>query len=361
MFKRVLCYVDRIFNKTVILKIIAFLTILALLMVTVDVWGAWFNVAKSIMLPFIIGFVLAYVINPLVIFLERKGIPKNFTIIVFWIILIIVFALLLIYLLPVIYGKITDFIASMINGVQWVSDKIVDYGEFENLDLVDNITNTLVGMLQSYNKWVPGIVSSIPGFMNSFLNIITNTLFSVIIAIYMLFDFDKIKQGICKFLDLFSVQNRKYMHVIDEDVGVYLKSLLILMVIKFFEYSLLYILIGHQDWMIVAILTSIGLWIPYLGGTIANVIGILTALSLSPIRIICLLIGICVLSNVDAYVIQPLVHEKRSSLGPLVTLFSVFAGGVIYGAIGVMISVPLAIAIKSIHQVYVEEDKNLST
>lgn len=65
-----------------------------------------------------------------------------------------------------------------------------------------------------------------------------------------------------------------------------------------------------------------------------------------------LIIGIMILSNVDAYVISPLVHEKRSAMGPLITLFAVFAGGVIMGAVGIMVSVPAAIAIKTAIEVY---------
>ena len=45
-------------------------------------------------------------------------------------------------------------------------------------------------------------------------------------------------------------------------------------------WSILYLLIGHRDWMIIAILYSIGLIIPYLGGTLAKTIGILTSLTL---------------------------------------------------------------------------------
>ena len=69
-------------------------------------------------------------------------------------------------------------------------------------------------------------------------------------------------------------------------------------------------------------------------------------------NLIALIIGILVLSNVDNYVISPIVHEKRSSLGPLLTIFVIFAGGVIYGPIGIMISVPVTIIVKTGLEVY---------
>lgn len=355
MFRRFLKRMDEKINIQLLGKLVLFLLIVYLLKVTSSVWGNWISVFKSIITPFFMGFLVAYIVHPLIAWLEKKGISKNISIIAFWVLIIVLFVLLLLVLMPLLYDKISGFIANLIAGVQWISDKIITYGEFENFDLVDTITKSITNFLGAYEDWVPNIVGSLPGFMNMFLNVITNTLFTIIIAIYMLFDFDRIKRGIRKFCMIFYTHADAYLVKIDEDVSVYLKSLLILMAIKFCEYSLFYFLIGHEDWMIIGFLTSLGLLVPYLGGTIANGIGILTALSLSPVRMFFLIAGICVLSNVDAYVISPLVHEKRSALGPLITLFAVFAGGVLYGALGIMFSVPVAIAIKAICEVYADD------
>lgn len=355
MFRRFLKRLDDHINLPLLGKIVLVLLSVYLLNATSSVWGNWISTLKSILTPFVIGFLVAYIVHPLIACLEKKGISKNISIIAFWVLIIVMFVLLCLVLMPMLYDKLAGFIGNLIGGVQWISDKIITYGEFENFDLVDTITTTITNFLSTYEDWLPNIVSSLPGFMNTFLNVVTNMLFTIIIAIYMLFDFDHIKRCIRKFCKIFYNEVDPYLERIDEDVSVYLKSLLILMIIKFCEYSLFYYLIGHEDWMIIGFLTSLGLLVPYLGGTLANGIGILTALSLSPVRIFFLIAGICVLSNVDAYVISPLIHEKRSSLGPLVTLFAVFAGGVVYGAIGIMFSVPLAIAIKAVCDVYVSD------
>lgn len=355
MFRRFLSRIDAQFTVQRLLKVIAVLSILYLLKATSNVWGNWISLFISIVQPFVLGFLLAFIIHPLIEWLEKKGISKNISIITFWILVIVLFVLLCVVIMPVLYDKITGFIGNLITGVEWIGAKIVQYGEMENFDLVENITGTITNYLSAYETWMPKIMSSIPGFMNSFLNVITNTLFTIIIAIYMLFDFQRIKNMIFYFFSLFHSKAGQYLYKIDEDVSVYIKSLLILMVIKFCEYSLFYYLIGHEDWIIIGFLSALGLLVPYLGGTLANAIGILTALTLSPMRIFFLIAGICVLSNVDAYLISPMIHEKRSSLGPLVTLLAVFAGGVLYGAVGIMFSVPVAIAIKAMCDVYKED------
>lgn len=361
MIRKFIIKIDEKITLTVLLKAIAILGILLLLKMTETVWGSWVSTLISILEPFVIGFVLAYIISPLIEYLQQKGVPKNLSIIVFWIVVIILVIMLFLVLLPMIYDKIVSFLGSLVEGVRWISANLNNMIDpKEKITLIDNVTSTIVKSLQSYDSWLPGIMSSLPGFMNSFLNVLTTTLFSIIIAIYMLFDFDKIKRGIKKAFAMIFKHSDKYISEINSEVTVYLQSLLILMLIKFVEYSIFYLLIGHQDWLIVALLTSIGLIVPYLGGTIANMIGILTALSLDPIRIFFLLLGIVVLSNVDAYVISPMVHEKRSSLGPLLTLFAVFAGGVVYGALGIMVSVPIAIAVKAAMRVYNDDPSHES-
>lgn len=352
MFKRLLKKFDERCSIYMMMKVIAFLLIIFLLMMTQRVWGNWISIMRAILQPFIIGFVLAYIMHPLVMFLERKGIPKNFSILAIWIIIIVFLVILLVMLMPVLYGKINQFITSMIDGVKWISDKIKVVGNMNDFSLVNSITDNIVKLLESYDDWMPALVSSLPGLMNTLLNTFTNILFSIIIAIYMLFDFDRIKRNIHRVFHAIMPKSDLYLRDIDENVSVYLRSLIILMLIKFVEYCAFYFLIGHPDWMIIGFLTSLGVIVPYLGGTIANSIGIITGLTMPPGNIAALIIGILILSNVDAYVISPMVHEKRSALGPLITLFAVFAGGVILGAIGIMISVPVTIVVKTIIEIY---------
>lgn len=347
MLKRFLKKLDELCSVNTLLKVIGVLLILFLLLKTQDYWGNWISLLRSIIQPFLIGFIIAYVMHPFVRFLQRKGVPKNLAIILLWLLLIIGIIVLLVMLMPLLYDKLNEFMTSMIDGVFWISKKIKDIGNFENFSLIDSITNNIVGLLKKYDDWIPQIVSTLPNIMSILLDTLTNVLFSVIIAIYMLFDFERIRHNVKKFLMMIIPSSGRYLHNMDDNVTVYLKSMIIVMLIKLVEYCAFYFLIGHPDWLIIGILTSLGAIIPYLGGTIANSIGIITGLTMGPSRIFALLAGILVLSNVDAYVISPLVHEKRSALGPLVTLFAVFAGGVIMGPVGIMMSVPVAIIVKT--------------
>ena len=342
-----------------LIKIIFVLLIFYLLKQTESVWGEALRLALTILQPFLIGFALAYLIDPFVSWLKRKKVPTSVSVPCIWLVLITCLLLLFMGLLPLVYDKIVNFISSLTMGLQEISEKIVSWiNPDEELSLLSDLSAYAIDLLKTYDTWLPDLVNSIPSYMNTFWNYLTGALFSIIIAIYMQFHFDAIKANIYMLCERLCKGSGCYLKVIDEDLTIYLKSLVIIMAIKLAEYSLFYLLIGHQDWLIIAILMSIGVMIPYLGGTIANMVGILTALTLPTGRIVMLLVGIVVLSNLDAYVISPLVHEKRSDLGPLVTLLAVFAGGCIAGAIGIMLSVPAALAIRSVYQLYNKQHTN---
>lgn len=358
MFKKLLQKFDDHCSLYVLLKIIGVLMILYLLIRTQSVWGSWTSMFVSIMTPFVTGFVIAYIMSPLVDFLKRKGIPKNFSILAIWIILIILIIVLFVMLIPALYTKVNSFIVSIIEGVQWISNKIKEVGNFQDFSVVNTIQDSIIKLLEGYDDWLPQLLGNLPNWMTMVLDYLTNTLFTIIIAIYMMFDFKRIKSYIKKGIRFFFPNCDHYLTKMDEDVYVYIKSLIILVCIRLVEYCAFYFLVGHPDWLIIGIISALGTIVPYIGGTIANAIGLLTGLTLPTPNLIALLIGILILSNVDNYVISPIVHEKRSSLGPLLTIFVIFAGGVIYGPIGIMLSVPVTIMIKTGLVVYKQQHED---
>jgi predicted PurR-regulated permease PerM len=63
-----------------------------------------------------------------------------------------------------------------------------------------------------------------------------------------------------------------------------------------------------------------------------------------------------VLSQVDAYVIEPLIHSRNVRITPLWALFSIYAGGILGGGIGVMVAIPVYLAIRAVAALNREEN-----
>ncbi|MEG0824035.1 MAG: AI-2E family transporter [Erysipelotrichaceae bacterium] len=354
MFKEIFKKIDESLTLQFLIKVICFLIIFLLIVSTYSVWGSWLDIIRQIITPFAIGFGLAYIIHPIIEWLESKGIKKHIAIFSFVIIVITGIVVLVCVLVPMIYDKAVAFMSSMIFGVEWLFEKISEMGgnQAEQISILDELSKSVTDALNSYQNWLPGLTKAIPDMLTYLLNVLTNSIFSIIVAIYVLFDYQKMKNKARDILIRLFPNVGDYLSDMDDSLIEYLKALLILMAIKAVEYCLFYFLVGHQDWLILGIITSIGLIIPYVGPTIANIIGIITAISLSPIRLWIVIIGMLVLPNVDSYLVVPFVHKKRNALGPLFTLFAVFCGGVLAGGIGIIISIPAAVLIKSIYDTY---------
>ena len=143
----------------------------------------------------------------------------------------------------------------------------------------------------------------------------------------------------------------------DVEITNYLKGLEIFMVIQLFEYSALFFVIGHPNWLILGILACLTTVIPYFGGLITNIIAIILASVVSLPLVIMTVIICLIFPQLDGYLISPKVYGKTNNISPLWTIFAVFAGGALYGFVGIVIALPLYIIINCIFNFYKDDIK----
>ncbi len=333
-----------------LVKTVLILLVILLFLQTGTFWNWIFHTTWNILCPFVIGFVIAYILRAPISFGEKHHIKRGVMIAVCYIVIALFAVWLVSSIVPMILSKTGDFINSMINGVNWLTQR---YQEFSN-----NSTNDewLISLVQEATKSLKNISSLIPQVGNTLPQLLTNAIgttttgmFAIIISIFMSIEWEKIRFEILRIARRISKMCFECTLEINEEVSSYIRSLLILMIIKFVEYSLVYLLIGHEDWLILALMTSISLLIPYIGPTIVNCIAILTALSLPVGRVVILIILIVVLSQVDEYVIAPLVHSHNTSVTPLCALLSIFTFSTLFGIVGLIAAIPAFLSLRVVY------------
>lgn len=347
-FQRLKDYFREQLSLRNLVKVLLILLILYFLSLTSNVWMSWLTTLRLILTPFLIGFAIAYVIHPLILFLKAKGISHRIAIPLVCLGMLIILIGILMNVGPLIYDKTTELINSMISGINWLYQQYIEMNENAPNILVSGIFQQITTLLNDTKSWMPNFSVLLPQLISSMLSLMTNAVFTFIISVYILFDYDKIRNSIYGLARHVDKELPIYISAVNDEVSDYLRSMIMLMMIKFVEYSVLYMLIGHKSAVTIALLTAIGLVVPYFGATVANFIGILTSLTLPMSHVAALIVGICVLSTVDAYIIAPFIHSKSSQVPPLWTLFCVFAGGMLMGPIGIMISVPVYMSLRVI-------------
>lgn len=305
---------------------------------TKDFWVGILSLFFKITLPFFIAFVLAYAFFPFIRKLMNRGIPKGFSI------FIVIFSILVIgaFMVSLITPLIIDQTTSLFNGiVSFLKEISLDY----NINFKD-VQNTLSS---SFNNILETLGSYISNGAINVISVSANYIskFFIVFAsfIYFLIDMDKIREFIKEFLQSKSRKMYDYVATLDNEMELYLSGFMKIVIISFFEYSIIYTIIGHPNAILLGGLASFGNLIPYFGGIITNIIAAVTAFVISPELFIKTCIVFIIFSSVDGYIINPMVYGKTNKVHPLVVITSVFAGGILFGILGIIISLPLSILV----------------
>ena len=332
-----------------LIKVILVLLVIFLVRSIDVVWMGLFRKAWRILRPFVLGFIIAYVIHPLIEMLEEKyKISRKITIPLFYLILLVVLFWLAFTIVPLIYSRLSSFITSMISGVNSIYNSYVNLSESGAPEWLRRLLQEIVASLQSTRSILPQLSTRFSSMLSDAVQVFTIFVITIIVSIYMCFSWKNIEAAIYNFAKRLGNRAIRNIKAVDVEIGTYVRSLLVLIVIKFLEYALMYYLVGHKDWLLVSLLTAIGLIVPYIGPMIGNTVGILTALTMPRRNVIILLICIVVLSQLDAYIIEPLVHSRNVKISPLWALFSIYAGGILAGGLGVMVAIPAYLAVRTI-------------
>lgn len=295
-------------------------------------YGFWLNIIDKfidIILPIFLGFVLAYALNPVLNYFEKHKIPKYFGI--FLIVLIILFIIVstLILLIPILSNQILsflDYIVLFIKNVNINSDML-------------NILNKVISEIGIYLS--NGVVKTI----STSINVITNAVIMFVSSIYFLLDMDKIRNYLKKYFKKKSMMLYNYFKVIDIEMRKYIDGFLKIVLISFFEYTCFYYFISHPNALLLGLLSSLSNFIPYFGGMIVQILAVITSLVISKTLGIKVIILTLLLSFFDSYILNPLIYGKSNQIHPIIIITSVFAGGILFGFIGVIISLPISIII----------------
>ena len=314
------------------------MVIIFLLYKTGGLWSGIISKLWNIVSPFLIAFIIAYALYPLVKFLTENKVPK---IIAILLVLLLVLGIMFIFgaiVVPLLFSQLGNLFNSIISFINEISSNYdLNLGNFESA-----LSSTFSNVINTIGSYVSNGAMSVISTSVSFVS----KLFIIFAAsMYILSDMDSIRKKTKKYLQHKSKKLCKYISILDEEMHNYLSGFVRIMIISLFEYTFAYTIIGHPNAVLLGCLAMIANLIPYFGGMINNVVAAITAFVISPQLFIRTVILFVVLSMVDGYIINPLVYGKTNKVHPLIVIISVFAGGVLFGIAGIILSLPCAIII----------------
>lgn len=326
----------------------------------------------------IIGIIFAYVIDPIVNFLERKGIKRPFGVIIVYITILIVFAILLVTVIPKTITEITNLLASLPPMIDSMSRGLTKFfyklAEDYNINLPPSFLNMLSGTTDGVSKSAKLVTNSqdpLTNMFNSFSNAITNildnvqksaldSLRSVVVKLYGLVTSTLKIVLVLIFSFYFSIGKEKYLKSFKksipnkyrEDVNYlavrintslqqFIRGRLLLALFVGFL-TMIYLLILRVDFAIViGMITCIADIIPYIGPFLGFVPAVLFAFMDAPLKALWVSILFIIIQWAENNILAPKLIGDSTGLNPLAVLISIIIGGGIFGIWGMVVSVPL--------------------
>jgi predicted PurR-regulated permease PerM len=182
------------------------------------------------------------------------------------------------------------------------------------------------------------------GFINSFYSFMGDYLLTFIYVFFLLNYRSKFRKF---FIKLFPDDKRQEVsHVLVETASItqgYLLGKFLLMVFLAVLYAIGMGVSGVSNFIVISILAALLTIIPYIG----NIIGFVLAIGLGYVTsgdtgaLIGIIVTFTVVQFVESYVLEPYVVGDKVNLDPLMTIIAVVVGSLVWGVIGMILSVPI--------------------
>lgn len=304
---------------------------------------------KSILTPFLIAAVLAYLGDPLMNRLTKLNLCRTFAVsLVFTIIMLAIF-LLLFFLIPLLSNQLQIFINRLPDFLIWVQQNALPWlqhylGINETLD-VQLVKNLIAEHWQQAGTVAATAWKTLSQSGIAFVIFITNLLLIPLVTFYLLRDWDNFVAGIEQLLpQRIAPTVIKLWHECDVVLGAFLRGQLAVMFYLGIIYSIGLWIAGLDLALLLGIIAGLFAIIPYVGLIIGLGAALIAALVQYHDVIHLIYVGLVFLIGhlVEAFVLTPWLVGDRIGLHPVAVIFAIFAGGHLFGFTGVLLALPVA-------------------
>lgn len=334
-----------------LLNILIIIAIVCLLYSIKNLWlGIVINIF-NIIAPFLLAFAIAYVIYPLVKKLIDAGSPKWLAILVVCILGLGSILAIIIITIPMLYEQLLLFLSNISVFLSDLSSKYeINIGSLQTT--LTDLSKHIISKVGS------SISSGALSVLSTSVSVLSLAVVSICAAIYFLIDMEKIRKNIKSYFTKRNKRTINYLEKLDTEMTKYIGGMGLNILIQTIEYTLAFLIIGHPNYLILGLLSGISAIIPYFGGFIVAVLSLLVSSVIST-KLFILTVIICIICPIlDGNLIGPKVYGKTNQIHPLLVIFSVSAGGMIAGFWGIVLSLPVAIFIKTTYNFYEKDIEN---
>lgn len=303
------------------------------------------NILK-ILTPLFIGIVVAWLLNPIVNYLEKKKVRRIIGVSLSYVVLLAIIFLILNSIIPLAYNQLSDLsqlVPKIISNIESIIDKVLNH--FDNIDAINvsELKDKIIDAAEGYaNGFYNNLPNHIVGVVRGFISGAGTFLIGLIIGFFLLLGFNNVGDSLMIFVpSKFQKPTKEITSKITKALRGYVNGAIFDATIIFVACSIAFALIGLKSPILFALFCALMNVIPYAGPYIGGFPAILVAFSQGMGVGIGVTLSIVIIQALEGNIMSPIVMSKTTKLHPVTIIVGLLIFGHFFGIVGMLLSTPI--------------------
>lgn len=324
---------------------------LAFWLVTFIVVVGFLWLLSDILLPFIAGMALAYLLNPLTNRLERLGVSRTVAALLIIGVVVLTFIVLALLIVPLLADQLSALISNIPGYVARLQSLLADPSQpwLRRLMGPGDTSKTMSDLVGQGAVWLAAFVRSLWSGGRALISIFSLVVVTPVVAFYLICDWPRIVTTVDNWIPL---PHRDTVHQIANDIDTaiagYVRGQTGVCLLLGSYYAVALSVVGLNFGLLIGLISGLISFIPYVGSMTGLVlsVGVAIAQFWPDWTWVLVVLGIFLVGQfVEGNILAPKFVGENIGLHPVWLMFAMFAFGYLFGFVGLLVAVPLAAAI----------------
>jgi len=314
----------------------------------------------DILLPFVLGAAIAYLLDPIVDRLERLGTGRVLGTILILMAAFFVLFFIFLLLIPLAIDQFRLLAAAAPDLVTSVQALVLN--QIASISPESEALNSTVSNLSTMAQEKLGIIfGSVMASAISLIDVIMLIVITPVVAVYLLVDWDRILEKINELLPLDHASVvRSLASEIDSTLSAFVRGMIAVCLVLGIYYATALSLIGLEFGLIIGFIAGLVSFIPYVGALLGGVLAIGLALIQfwGDFELVALVVGVFIVGQIfEGNILTPKLVGNSVGLHPVSLILALSLFGAFFGFIGLLLAVPLAASAGVILRFFIKKYK----
>lgn len=307
------------------------------------------HLLSGMLLPFVAGLAIAYLLAPLVTMLMHWNVPRGIAALAALLLFLLGVIAVIVLIVPVIQLQAAELARNAPDVVAFSRREILSLLDLAQQQLspedLAKVRDMVGGWTAAALSWAAGLAERLLTSGIALANILSLLLITPLVAFFMLRDWDRIIARLDLLLPRAHAETiRQQLRLVDETIAGYIHGQTLSSIVVGVYYAVALSLIGLQFSFILGLVIGILSFIPYIGVAI----GLILAAGLAAVQFgswtkIAIVAVIFLAGHlVEGNFLQPKLVGSRVHLHPVWVIFALLAFGTLFGFLGVLLALPAA-------------------